>query len=571
MPRKQRAVDKSAPAAGRSGEKYAGAPPRRLDAVSAAWSRDPAANSVGRAGLEHRNPMPGPPNFRPFRGAGLFGRIGGLSTIDTLVDTLYDGIDSDPELRPLFPRELAHGRSMAKLFFAEWLGGPRLHSEQAHAGLRQRHDDVPITSERADRWLRHFRHAIEVSVADENDRATIFAHARSLALNLVNLPDSTGPDSRRSPEDGQAGGPDTRAQVAWCGSDARVLARARQLAHRGDAEGLKAVLAEAPDLLGPSFAAAIMQSAALAGRAEIVRMLLRLGVGADGAFYLPVNVVGLAFEGVVFATPLCVARMKRRTGVESILSAAGAHEDVFTSAFLGDIPTLERMLTDDAGLAAATDPMVDVVDITPVEHAVAGGQTTALQLLLDRVSDPGTGYVRALRGAVAQENLAMIDLLLAAGADATRIGVGRWVLHPELAPLLASHGAAIDSTGSWIGDSCTGNQGRKDDPDYVRALLHHGAKATDRRIGDPGQTTGVEALNATALHFAAKAGFVETVKVLLEHGADPAARDSRGRTPLDWLDQAAPSVSRKAVRDLIPHIPSGTEVGRRHELQRWSG
>jgi hypothetical protein len=71
----------------------------------------------------------------------------------------------------------------------------------------------------------------------------------------------------------------------------------------------------------------------------------------------------------------------------------------------------------------------------------------------------------------------MAELLLAHGADATRIGVGRWVLHPELAPLLASRGAAIDASGSWIGASCTGNQGRKDDPEYVRALLRHGARA----------------------------------------------------------------------------------------------
>src|SRR6516162_9218531 len=129
-----------------------------------------------------------------------------------------------------------------------------------------------------------------------------------------------------------------------------------------------------------------------------------------------------------------------------------------------------------------------------------------------------------------------------------RIGVGRWVLHPELAPLLASRGAVIDSSGSWIGASCTGNQGRKDDPEHVRALLRHGARATDRRTGG---ATGVRALNATALHYAAKAGFLRTIEVLLEHGADPDARDSHGRTPLDWLDQAAPSVPRAAVRNLI--------------------
>jgi ankyrin repeat protein len=195
--------------------------------------------------------------------------------------------------------------------------------------------------------------------------------------------------------------------------------------------------------------------------------------------------------------------------------------------------------------------MVDILDITPVEHAVAGGQTAALEIILEHVTvPPPLSYGRALRGAAALGNVAMAELLLSHGADATRMGVGRWVLHPDLAPLLARHGAAVPP-GSWIGASCTGNQGRKDDPEFVRALLRHGARATDRRGGKVTGGSGVRALNATALHYAAKAGFLQTIEVLLEHGADPQARDSRGRTPLDWLEQAAPSVSRAAVRDLI--------------------
>jgi hypothetical protein len=139
-------------------------------------------------------------------------------------------------------------------------------------------------------------------------------------------------------------------------------------------------------------------------------------------------------------------------------------EEVFTSASLGDHASLARMLTADPGLAQAADPAVDL-DITPVEHAVAGWQAAALRLILNHAAHPLPCGVRALRGAVAQGSREMAELLLAHGADATRIGVGRWVLHPELAPLLASQGAAIDSSGSWIGASCTGNQGRKDDPD----------------------------------------------------------------------------------------------------------
>jgi hemoglobin len=563
MPKKQTTAGKKARAAAREGEKYTTAL-RRQSAPGTGPAAGPSVSEADAAqlSLEHRSQLDHPPGLRTFRGTDLFERVGGQPAVDRLIDLLYEAIADDDQLRPLFGRSLAGGRSMQKLFFAEWLGGPRRYSEQAHAGLRHIHDGLPITPALAFRWLGHFRRAMDATVATASDRRPIFAQARSLALTLVSA--QVAP-ARPSGRGNGPGGKDVRGgeskdgprPVAWCGIGARTVARAKDLAHRGDVAGLGAALAEAPDLLLPSYGAAIMQAAALAGRVETVRMLLDAGVGANRPFYLPVGVTGLAFERVVFVTPLCAARMKHRSAVESLLLAAGANEDVFTSAFLGDLTSLARMLTADPSLAQATDPAVDVLDITPVEHAVAGRQVSALRLILDHIAHP-LPYVRALRGAAAQGRLAMVELLLAHGADATRIGVGRWVLHPELAPLLASHGATIDSSGSWIGASCTGNQGRKDDPDYVRALLRHGASANDRRTGG---TTGVRALDATALHYAARAGFLRTIEVLIEHGADPEARDSQGRTPLDWLEQAVPSVSRAAVRDLIAPGEGGRHPG----------
>lgn len=519
IPKKQTTAGKRARAVARAGEKYT---------TALRGQTKPGAGTS----VEHRGFLDYTPGFRPFRDTDLFERIGGQPTVDRLVDLLYEGIGDDDQLRPLFGREVTGGKPRQKMFFAEWLGGPRRYSEVAWTDLKHSHDGRPITHALAGRWLGHCKRALEATIAADNDRRTIFQQVRPLAMALVN---------RSEPQD-----------VAWCGVGARAVTRATDLAHRGDVAGICAMLAQAPDLLRPTYAAAIMQAAALAGRAEIVRMLLDNGVGPDHPFYPPVRVTGQAFERVIYVTPLCAARFKRRAAVESLLLAAGASEDIFTAAFLGDLTSLARMLTADPGLALATDPAVDVLDIRPVEHAVAGGQAGALRLILDHIAHPLPDGVRALRGAAAQGSLAMAGLLLAHGADATRIGVGRWVLHPELAPLLASRGAAIDSSGSWIGAACTGNQGRKDDPDYVRALLRHGARATDRRSGDYLKgPTGVRALNATALHYAAKAGFLRTIEVLLESGADPTARDSRGRTPLDWLEQAAPSVSRVAVRHLL--------------------
>jgi ankyrin repeat protein len=118
---------------------------------------------------------------------------------------------------------------------------------------------------------------------------------------------------------------------------------------------------------------------------------------------------------------------------------------------------------------------------------------------------------------------------------------------PELALMLVRAGASIDRSGGWIGLSCTGNQGRKDDPLYVAALLRHGARVEDKRLTGQGNDGG----RAAALHYAAKAGFVKTIEVLLDHGADPTAQDDNGLTPLDWLERAAPSVDRQAVRHLL--------------------
>jgi hypothetical protein len=58
---------------------------------------------------------------------------------------------------------------------------------------------------------------------------------------------------------------------------------------------------------------------------------------------------------------------------------------------------------------------------------------------------------------------------------------------------------------------CTGNQGRKDDLEYVAALLRHGARVDDRR------------------------------KV----------RDDNGLTPLDWLERSVSSLGRAKVHELL--------------------
>jgi truncated hemoglobin YjbI/ankyrin repeat protein len=485
--------------------------------------------------MEHRRFLPHPEAHRPFAGSNLLGRIGGHAAVAALIDGLYHRIETDPVLRPLFNRDLTNEREAQKRFFAEWLGGNSAYSDRAYLALAHRHDLLPITRALAERWLEHFRGALDMAldtaVPDVEARRAIEDKVCVLAMALVN--EGREPSALRARPHGIC----LRYKPA-IGSIT--------LARRGDATALRQLVKHAPDVLASApHVAHLLQLAVLGGRQAVVEFLLDAGVDVNKP-----SPIG----PLIFVTPLCAARMKRRSAIETLLLRRGAKEDIFTHAFLGDLDHLHEDIGRDPQAAQAIDPAVDALEITPVHHAVAGGQVEALRVLLSRISQAGQpllGGTRAVQTAVARESVAMLVMLLEQGASAASVGAGRWVLHPELAPILARAGAGVDRSGSWIGLACTGNQGRKDDPDYVTALLRHGARVDDKRLIGQGNDGG----HATALHYAAKAGFVKTIKVLLAHGADPNARDDNGLVPADWVERAAPSVNRQAVRRLF-HGPA---------------
>jgi ankyrin repeat protein len=73
----------------------------------------------------------------------------------------------------------------------------------------------------------------------------------------------------------------------------------------------------------------------------------------------------------------------------------------------------------------------------------------------------------------------------------------------------------------------------------VAALIDVGADITSRLRG------------ATALHFAAKAGFSGTVRVLLERGADANEPDDRGVPPLLYALRAGKRADIPAMRRIL--------------------
>jgi hemoglobin len=95
----------------------------------------------------------------------LYAIAGGMPFFERLVDRFYDGVASDPVLRPLYPEEdLGPARRRLTLFLAQYWGGPRTYDEErGHPRLRMRHIPFAIGPAERDRWLVHMRAAIASS------------------------------------------------------------------------------------------------------------------------------------------------------------------------------------------------------------------------------------------------------------------------------------------------------------------------------------------------------------------------------------------------------------------------
>jgi hemoglobin len=120
----------------------------------------------------------------------LFERVpGGEAFFVSLVDRFYDGVASDPLLRPLYPpdSDLSDERRWLALFLVQYWGGPGTYSSlRGHPRLRARHLPFAIGVAERDAWFRHMAAAVESSPAGEAERAELLNYFSSAADFLIN-------------------------------------------------------------------------------------------------------------------------------------------------------------------------------------------------------------------------------------------------------------------------------------------------------------------------------------------------------------------------------------------------
>jgi ankyrin repeat protein len=232
-------------------------------------------------------------------------------------------------------------------------------------------------------------------------------------------------------------------------------------------------------------------------------------------------------------TPLIWAAIKGREKVVEFLIDKGADVHVcnndgwnaITGAFFKNHASIVKILT--ANGAKFGEKYREAALLSAYEH----GSTEVVKSL---ISDGVSVNIATAEGqpllilAIARGDLVMLDLLLVADAD---VNIRDTNGNPALASAIANaqypaamrlieHGSSVNVKGpKWAGIHLAALFGRTD---LCRALLEAGASVD--QLGDSSRT---------ALMLASKEQHVETVRLLLELGADPNRKNEKNQSSLD--------------------------------------
>ena len=280
------------------------------------------------------------------------------------------------------------------------------------------------------------------------------------------------------------------------------------LAARGDLTGLKALIKAHPDYLSKraNHNRTFLWEAVRRGRMPVVKWLVERGaeVEATGCYNN---------ESMVQISPYCAAvYYKRPEAAAYLLAHGGPRLDIFRAAFIGEQARVEQLLTAEPGLLDAEDPSDNIYFVPVLGFAVAGGQAGVTEYLLKRGAQAAVYTAQLLHYAGQTGRLDLVELLVAHGVNVAGADAGLFVSVKDLAFVryLLAHGLSVTrrSISGFSPLMFVARGDKRESPEKVRLLLEHGAPVNE--VGPRGRT---------ALHYAARAGHTEVIKVLLEFGA----------------------------------------------------
>ncbi len=256
------------------------------------------------------------------------------------------------------------------------------------------------------------------------------------------------------------------------------------------------------------------------------------------------------------------------TGILLASAAFGATTPIADVAMKGDMDAVRALVKQHPGDINAPQPDGS----TALLWAAYWNDQKAVEALLAagaNVNASNREGFTALSQACTNGNVAMAQALLKAGADAnvfqaegqTALMTAARAGNAEVVKALLDHGAEVNAKESWRGQTALMWATAENHIDVVKLLVDHGADVN--AVSSVFDFSGMKPKPGdvpmhfprggfTALLFAARGGFTECAKILLDHGADVKAADPDGTNALvlaiinGHYDTAAFLLDRKA-------------------------
>jgi ankyrin repeat protein/truncated hemoglobin YjbI len=493
----------------------------------------PAKDSI-RKELRHRGE-----SLVEYPGAEFWTAVGGREGVAALIEELYRRIEQDEVLRTAFPR---FNSGEATPFFTQWFGGSRDYSDDLAGGLVRRHQHRYISAKAASAWLRCMRGALAARGLDADQ---IMRPLERIAKAMIHSPETEPHELRKSCDAVQ-----DAAQVQF------------ETLLEDAAKGRTEIVRKALHSDGTLARRRGTDNRTLAwvatyrNRPSILDLTLKAGADCNKPACDPMHAT-MACDDVhlgtgVAVTPLAIAK-KWQPALVAPLVEHGAIDDVFTAAWLGDVPALRGHLDRNLDLVHAIDPADDFKEVSLLCHAVCGGSIDAVKLLLERGAEVRGQSGKLLTLAVVMNRVELVKLLIEHGADVQRAPLlGRLDDAERPVPdLLIAHGKKVPD---WMLPRACRPDVSSNELHRVTVLLDYGASLDDRgRYG------------LTALHYAVRGGKLPLIKFLLERGASAGALDDDGLTPLLHLSRTRSKADPIPVMELL--AASGADVDARDENQ----
>ncbi len=438
--------------------------------------------------------------------ADLWRELGGDQGVTELINDLYRRIEADPLLRTAFPHFNA---GAATPFFIQWFGGDRTYSDDLTGGLMRRHEHRYISPKTAAAWLRCMREAI---TARGINAEPIMRPLARVARAMIHSDEVETRELNRA-----CAAVQDQSQVHF----ESLLNDALQ----GKIDRIRSEIANDPALLQKRGTENrnLVWAATYRNRVKILELLLDAGADCNSPACDPLHTT-MAGDVVrlgtgVSVTPLAIAK-KLHPALIRPLHDHGAIDDVFTAAWLGDVPSMQAFLDRNPELVNAIDPADDFQEVSLLCHAVCGGNLEAVQLLLARGAEVRRHSGKLLTFAVVMNRVDLVKTLIDHGADIHRVNhLGRLDdAERPVADLLISLGIKVP--GWMLPRTCRPDVSRNE-VHRVNVLLDYGANINDR-----------ERYGLTALHYAIRGGKLPLIRLLLDRGASVNSLDDSGVTPL---------------------------------------